>query len=503
MQPNQIDNYELQLTQDVSQFVRNPVGYANYAFPWGEEGTPLESHSGPREWQLDILTEIKNHLENPETQFQPCQIAVASGHGIGKSALIGMIIKWALDTCDNTRIVCTANTDGQLRSKTVPEVTKWARTALTEHWFTATATAIFSNARNKHNKPLDKAWRCDFVPWSKDNSEAFAGLHNEGKRIVVIFDEASAIDDKIWEVTEGALTDANTEIIWIAFGNPTRNIGRFRECFRRFKKYWITRNIDSRTVPGTNTDFFNRLVDQYGEDSDVVKIRVRGMFPSQSARQFYSEATVDKAFGKHLRKEQYDFAPKIIAVDPAWEGDDDFVIGMRQGLNFEILNKFPKNDNDIEMAQLIAKLEDQHEADAVFIDGGYGTGIVSAGRTMGRKWQLVWFAGKSGRQDCYNKRAEMYLNVLELFQEGLAIPEDQELYDELISLETVPLLDGKYKMPDKKDIKELIGRSPNKMDCLAISTAYPVAKRRDIGLNSTHRKQQKDYNPIKHRLKRR
>jgi hypothetical protein len=39
----------------------------------------------------------------------------------------------------------------------------------------------------------------------------------------LISDEASAISDKIWEVSEGALTDEETEIIWLAFGNPTRN----------------------------------------------------------------------------------------------------------------------------------------------------------------------------------------------------------------------------------------------------------------------------------------
>jgi hypothetical protein len=46
-------------------------------------------------------------------------------------------------------------------------------------------------------------------------------LHNKGKRAVVLFDEASTIDSVIWETAEGALTDADTELLWIAFGNPT------------------------------------------------------------------------------------------------------------------------------------------------------------------------------------------------------------------------------------------------------------------------------------------
>jgi len=43
----------------------------------------------------------------------------------------------------------------------------------------------------------------------------------------------------------------------------------------------------------------------------------------------------------------------------------------------------------------------------VFIDAGYGTGVVSAGKTMNRKWRLVWFAGKSPDPGCLNMRAFM------------------------------------------------------------------------------------------------
>jgi hypothetical protein len=93
---------------------------------------------------------------------------------------------------------------------------------------------------------------------------------------------------------------------------------------------------------------------------------------------------VDVAFGRTLRPEQYNFAPVILTCDPAWEGDDELVIGKRQGLLFTVLRTLPKNDNDVWVANELARLEDEHQADAVFIDGGYGTGIVSAGRTMGR-----------------------------------------------------------------------------------------------------------------------
>jgi hypothetical protein len=93
---------------------------------------------------------------------------------------------------------------------------------INRHWFTYTATALYS-ADPAH----EKTWRVDMTAWSENNTEAFAGLHNKGKRLLLIFDEASAIPDLIWEVAEGALTDEQTEIIWACFGNPTRNSGRF------------------------------------------------------------------------------------------------------------------------------------------------------------------------------------------------------------------------------------------------------------------------------------
>lgn len=457
----------------ILSFAADPRGYIEQIYPWGEPGTELARHSGPRAWQGEVLDAIGEHLRNPATRFSPLRIAVSSGHGIGKSAGISMIVKWALDTCADTRIVITANTETQLRTKTWPEITKWQRLAETRDLFKPTATSVACA-----DPDAEKSWRADAIPWSENNTEAFAGLHNEGKRIVLIFDEASAIADKVWEVAEGALTDADTEILWLAFGNPTRNSGRFRECFRRHRKLWRTFQIDSRTVEGTNKEYLQEMVDTYGEDSDVVKVRIRGVFPSMSLKQFISSADAEAAQGRHLERNQYEFAPVILTCDPAWEGDDDIVIGKRQGLKFEILAVLPKNDNDIEVAQLLARLEDEHKADAVFVDAGYGTGIVSAGKTLGRSWRLVWFSGESGDEGCLNKRAEMWKLARDWLKEGGAIPDDQVLVDELTGPETVPRLDGKIQIESKKDMKKRGLPSPNRADALCLSFAFPVSTAR-------------------------
>lgn len=479
-----------QLIDDIASFTHDPLGYVLYAFPWGVAGTELEKHEGPREWQREVLESIGTKLRAGAADMgEVIREAVASGHGIGKSALVSWLIKWALDTREDTRGVVTANTDTQLRTKTWPEVGKWHRLSITRDWQELTATALASREPGH-----EKNWRVDAVPWSEHNTEAFAGLHNEGKRLLLVFDEASAIADKVWEVAEGALTDEGTEIIWCAFGNATRATGRFRECFRRLKHRWTGRQIDSRTVEGTNKAELQKLVEDYGEDSDIVKIRVRGIFPTMSAKQFIGEADVDAAFGKHLRPEQYEFAPVILTCDPAWSGDDALVIGKRQGLMFKVLLSMPKNDNDVHVANILARLETEHDASAVFVDMGYGTGIVSAGQVMGRQWTLVNFGSAASDVGCLNKRAEMWRDMRDWLKSGGSIEADNELRDDLIGPETVPRLDGKIQIESKESMKKRGLKSPNKGDSLALSFAYPVAAKGQRG-PATPQQTNADYDP--------
>jgi hypothetical protein len=459
---------ELQLEADIAAFRHDPYGFVMYAYPWGEGELKGKL---PRTWQKEKLIEIGERLKAGEmTEVEAIQMAVSSGHGIGKSAFLVWIIEWAMSTMEDTKGVVTANTEKQLVTKTWAELAKWHRLAINAHWFELTATALFSR-----DPDHEKTWRMDMVPWSERNTEAFAGLHNEGKRVVLIFDESSAIPDVIWEVSEGALTDANTEILWFAFGNPTRNTGRFRECFGRFKHRWSTDQIDSRSVEGTNKTQLDKWIDDYGLDSDFVKVRVRGMFPSASAKQFISIDDVDAAYNRELRPEQYKWAPKILTLDPAWEGDDALIIAVRQGLKFDILRNIGKNDNDIQIANILMNIEDEIGADAVFIDAGYGTGIVSVGRTLGRNWILVWFSEKSADEGCLNKRAEMWKKMRDWIKEGGSIPPDPELHEELIGPETVARTDGLIQIESKKDMKSRGLRSPNKADSLALSFAHPVS----------------------------
>lgn len=478
-----------QLIEDIAGFTHDPLGYAMYAFPWGEG--ELSSYDGPREWQCDVLRDIGDHLSNPETRHQPLQIAIASGHGIGKSAEMGMILSWAMSTCEDCKIVVTANTENQLRTKTWPEIAKWQRLAINSDWFNTTATAV------KSTDPLhDSAWKADAVPWSENNTEAFAGLHNIGKRIILIFDEASNIADKVWEVAEGALTDKDTEIIWLAFGNPTRNTGRFRECFRKYRHRWICKQIDSRTVEGTNKTQIDKWVSDYGEDSDFVKVRVRGIFPDASDKQFIPTGLTDAATHRTVTPMQFSHAPVVLGVDPAHQGADGAVIYLRQGLYCKKLGEWQRTTDDVWFAKVIQQLEDEHQADAVFIDYAYGTGLKSVGDNWGRDWQLVQFGSGSTDPQMANKRGEMYNSCKKWLNEGGCL-DSQQVAEELSAPEFHTVLKtSKIMLEPKVDIKERIGKSPNDADALVLTFAWPVVKRdRAPGAEYRNNNVISDYDP--------
>jgi len=464
---------EQDLVQDVIEGIHDPLRHVKYIFPWGTGD--LADSAGPRKWQVEVLTIIRDHFADPLTRYQPCQIAVASGKGIGKSALVSMISQWAMSTCEDCKEVLTANTDGQLRTKTWPEVSKWFRLALNSHWFEVNAESI--TIKDPAHKRL---WRMDKIPWTENNPEAFAGLHNKGKRIVLIFDEASAIADKIWETAEGALTDENTEIIWLAFGNPTRTDGRFKECFGRFKHRWHTRQIDSREVEGVNKDELDRQVQDYGEDSDHVRIWIRGEFPRASSTQFIPSDIV--AAARRYEAKGYEKLPRVLGVDVARFGEDQTVIGWRQGRKFVVLDKLRGKDG-VFIANKIIDYQDSLHLDAIVVDGdgGWSGAVVDHLKFCRFDKQMHEFHGSPDAIDgrWFNRRTEVWGLMKEWLGNGAEIPDDPELDDEL----TGPTYDytkgkrrpGSMFIEHKDTMKSRGLASPDIADCLALTFAVKVA----------------------------
>ncbi len=467
------NNPEQTLIQDITRFYHDPLGFVRYAFPWGESELAKENM---KQWQIEVLDQIGQKLRRNECNASDAiRLAIASGHGIGKSALVAWVILWAISTFEDTRGVVTANTENQLRTKTWPELAKWLRLCICGHWFKYTATALFS-VDPKH----EKTWRFDMAPWSVNNTEAFAGLHNAGRRIVMIYDEASAIPDIIWEVSEGALTDEDTEMLWLACGNPTRNNGRFRECFGRLRHRWQHWQIDSRQVEKTNKVQINQWVEDYGEDSDFVRVRVRGLFPRSSDMQLIPTEWVRVAMARAPFYTYDD--PLILGIDVARGGADNNVIVARRGDDAKTISALTipgteTRDSMRLVARIVTHVADL-KPDAVFIDAtGVGGPVADRLRQLGVNAIDINFAGKADNERRYaNIRAQMWWKLREAIKNTLTLPDHNTLEQELTTPEYS--LDSKDRilLESKETMKKRGLASPDYADALALTYAMPVLK---------------------------
>lgn len=474
------------IVSDLADLSNDPYQFVLYAFPWGEEDSELAESSGPEVWQRRVLEDIRDGLLSLD---EAIQIARASGHGVGKSALVAWLILWAMSTFEDTRGVVTANTETQLKTKTWAELGKWYRLFIGRHLFKLTATGIFSI-----DPEHERTWRIDMVPWSERNTEAFAGLHNKGRRILVVFDEASSIPDVIWETTEGALTDSDTQIIWAVFGNPTRNSGRFRDCFpgQRFAHRWNAEQVDSREVSFTKNPQFKKWIDDYGEDSDFVRVRIRGVFPRVGSLQFIASDIAAEAATRDISVHLFD--PLVIGADVARFGDDASVIYIRKGRDGRsIPPTIFRGVDTMTFAGKIAEVYLAYRADAVFVDGtGVGGGVVDRLRQLQVPVFDIQFGSKAdgfgleGDKTLYaNKAAEMWGAMREWLKGG-AIPNDQELIAQLTGREYGFNGRNEIQLEKKDDMKKRGLASPDLADALGLTFALPVIPNVNAGRDGPH-----------------
>lgn len=468
---------EVDLVEILAEYSSDPLGFVLFSFPWGEAGSELEDYFGPELWQREILTELGEGLISIDDAI--VRLATTSGHGIGKSACVAWIILWAMSTMVDTTGVITANTETQLKTKTWVQLAKWYRLFIGKDLFRMTATRLCSV-----DPAHEGTWRIDMVPWSEKNTEAFAGLHNQGRRILLIFDEASAIPDLIWEVAEGALTDKRTQIIWAVFGNPTKNTGRFRDCFQggRFHHRWDSRAVDSREVTITNKVQIDEWLKDYGEDSDFFRVRVRGMFPRIDATSYISFELAVAATEREVHPSNA--GTVVIGVDVGRFGDDPSIIYPRCGRDaisrdIQVLYK----SDTMQTASKVAAAFTRFRASMCFVDsGGVGGGVVDRLRQLQIPVMEVDFGSSPDGGDMNdgtkyaNKRAEIWGRMREWLKVG-SIPKivrgvEITLVDELTAPSYSLNTSEAILLESKKSMRARGVVSPNIADALACTFAF-------------------------------
>jgi hypothetical protein len=367
------------------------------------------------------------------------------------------------------------------RRQDLRELAKWWQLAIHKHWFNWSAT--------KFSFVGTTTWFASAVPWSENNATAFAGTHE--KHVLMIFDEASEIAPIIWETAEGAQTTAGDEdatTIWLCFGNPTMNTGRFRECWTKFRKRWITFNVDSRLAKKADKVQIKEWIEDYGEDHDFVRVRVKGQFPRVGPTQFISNELVELAQERQIDERTIPRStPRVIGIDIALQGDDESVLVRRLG---------PKLYPDIwrwriadpmQLASHIAGKLREFRPDVVFIDAiGVGSGVYSRLIQLGFDNVVPVYAGAKNDvliepEVYYNQRIEMWARMREWLKSA-DVPDDRQLYEDLIGPQYLFDINMKMRLEKKEDMKKRGVPSPDTGDALALTFAHPVPVRADLNV---------------------
>lgn len=462
-----------------SEMYADPLGFVRGAFPWGEPG-PLIAYKEPDAWQSEFLdwlgAEIRERKFDGVQAVMPIRGAVSSGHGIGKGALTGMLVSFIMSTRRDAKGVITANTNTQLQDKTWAAIQTWVQRSITAHWF-----AINTSIMYRHGKR--PSWKCSPQTCDPENSEAFAGQHNVASTSFYVFDEASNISESIFETAEGGLTDG--EPMLFMFGNPTRRRGLFHDTvFGGAGKRWKTWVIDARTCAFPNKELIREQQEDWGEDSDRFRVRVRGIPPKAEDAQFIDSGRVLAAQKRQvvcLADE-----PLVAGCDLAWGGSDSNVIRFRRGRDARSIPaiRIPgelTRDPSVLTNRLADILGGTHGPERLkvamlFLDSaGIAGAIGTRLRALGFQNVLeVNFGADSPDPKCRYMRDVMWQRLKDWLLVG-AIDTSPRLESDLTAPGLREDLKQRIWLESKKDMKRRDVPSPDEADALALTFAQPVA----------------------------
>ncbi len=481
---------DLEIADFVKTFYDDPLGFVRACYPWGEPG-PLEHESGPDTWQVEELTwigqQVKKNQFDGTNPVPAIREAISSGHGTGKSAMCGWIVDWIMSTRPYARGTITATTNWQLSTRTWPAIQFWTSLCLTGHWFTVTSELMYHTSNRA-------GWQCG--PQSSDNANSFQGQHAKNSTSFYLMDEASGVADPIFVAAEGGLTDGEPMIF--QFGNCTMSSGTFYESvFGRLRHRWHGTVIDSRNSRFTNKDQIAEWAQDFGEDSDFFRVRVRGLPPNASDAQFIDQLRVKEAQKRQVVV--FPDEPLVAGVDLAWGGGDDNVIRFRRGADarsippIRVKGEFTRDPQVLtnRLADVMTQAYAGTRVHTLFLDSAGIAGPIGARlRQLGfRNIQEVNFGAQSSDTQCRFMRDFMWQRMKEWLLTG-AIDTDPQLEADLVGPGIRPDMQQRVWLEDKKSMKARGLDSPDDADALALTFAAPVRA------ESARPRQHTNYGPV-------
>lgn len=430
----------------------------------------------PDEEQAKILRSV---AKNPMT-------SVRSGHGVGKSTVEAWVVIWFMVTRPFPKIPCTAPTQHQLFDILWAEVSKWLRNNK------ALSNELVWTKEKVYMRGYPEEWFA--VARTASKPDALQGFHAED--VLYIIDEASGVDDDIFEPVLGALSTPGARLLMC--GNPTQLSGFFYDSHNKNRASYATFHIDGRNSSRVSQDFVQTIINMYGEDSDVFRVRVAGEFPLQEDDIFIPLSLVEKSIVTEFSPRKN---PDLIHIgcDVARYGDDKTVIGYKVDEKVTLYKKRQGQDtmktaDDIVMLgeMLVQRYRLTPEKDMPIPvkvdDGGVGGGVVDRLRQIKRNdpdrfWWLevypVIFGQRIKHKYYHDSTTYMMAIVKKLLQPfdeetgerkpvELILPDDQDLVAQLSGRKYALTEASKIKIESKKEVKKRGQPSPDEADCVLL-----------------------------------
>lgn len=433
----------------------------------------------PDKWQREALMDL---AENPK-------VAIKSGQGVGKSGMEAVALLWFLTCFPYPRVVATAPTKQQLHDVLWSEVSKWQeRSPLLREVLKWTKTYIYM-------KGHEKRWFATARTATKP--ENMQGFHEDN--MLFIIDEASGVADPIMEAILGTLSGGNNKLLMC--GNPTKTTGTFYDAFYSSRWMYKCHTVSSEDSPRTSKDNIKALIDRFGYDSNVVRVRVRGLFPKQEDDVFISLQLLEEAVKLEVNTE--DLADTAspqridIGVDVARFGDDNTAIAQKIGMEIPPLLIRHGQDTMRTVGDVVRIYKDLMELyptfeDYVYVkidDTGVGGGVSDRLKEVKEEEGLdkmlvipVNFAKKAPKAKSARFYDDivtwMWATVRDLMEaKEVKLPDDSILIGEFSTRKYHFLSNGKQRLESKDDLKKRGLNSPDRADAVALA-CMPVYKKK-------------------------
>jgi phage terminase large subunit len=431
--------------------------------PWqpGKE-YPASPPVGPELWQGDFLKDIGSAITTGQRRF-----AVRAGHGVGKTTVEAWVILWFLLFMRPCKIPITANSQDQLRDVVWAEIAHWWRKLppFLQQMIDVSAERVSIKADPTEAFAVARTAR-------PEKPEALQGFHSEN--LLFLIEEASGIDDVIFETAGGALSSAKSWVMM--FANPTRTSGYFYRAFHGartgWRRYHVPCNVSSRVSP----DYARNMALEHGEDSNVYRVRVMGEFPKSEDDAVIPLGWIEAAIERDISPNDMGI---VWGLDVARFGDDATALAKRRGnVLLEVVREWRKTDL-MQTAGIIAREYNETPFDkrpsAINVDViGMGGGVVDRLRELGLPVYGINVAeSPSIDSSRYMRlRDELWFEARRWFESrAVTMPRDDKLADELVAPKYKLESSGKLKVESKDEMKKRGVKSPNKADAFCLTFA--------------------------------